>query len=160
MIPEAAGAVSPVRIWRSLPALALAAAGMVFAYMSHRLGLWTAGSPDAGLMPFAASLMLAACALLCVVAPTVVTEPVAPDGGSRLSGYIAAGVILSVMPALVGSLTAFACAMWIVLRLGERLPMRRSALLGVAMAMATIGLFRYALGVPLPDPLLDWLSGL
>jgi len=132
---------------------------MVCAFISYRLGLWTGGSPDAGLMPFVASLMLTVCALLCVVAPAAASESAAPDGRSRLAGYIAAGAILSVMPALVGSLAAFTCAMWIVLRLGERLPMRRSALLGAAMALATILLFRYALGVPLPDPLLDWLGG-
>lgn len=140
-----------------LPALLLAATGSAGAVMSYRLGLWTGGSPDAGLMPFAASVMLACFALLCAVAPAV---PPTQEVRSRLAGYIGAGVILSVMPALAGSLAAFTCAMWVVLCLGEGLPARRSALLGLAMAVATLLLFRVALGVPLPDPLLDRLAGL
>ncbi|MCW5752114.1 MAG: tripartite tricarboxylate transporter TctB family protein [Alphaproteobacteria bacterium] len=149
-----------VAVTGRLVAATLVLTGIFGAIGGYRLGLWIGPTPGPGLMPFAASLMLAAFAAVPALGRA---RAFAEDGAAtvwpRLVSYAGAAGLLCVAPPLVGTTASFIAALMLVLAIGERMPAPRSLALSLAIALATIALFRLALDVPLPDPVIDRLLG-
>lgn len=140
---------------RALAAM-LALCGAGFAFGAWKLGLWMDGGPDAGLLPFAAALLLLLFSLGAVIAPLPETPD--PIVWRRLSCYLAAGLVFCVLPPLAGAMLAFTAGLVLMLHVGEGLPPLRSLAVSLTVSVAATLLFRQVLGVPLPDPLLDLLG--
>ncbi len=146
-----------------IAAALLSGIGVAGAVSGYGMGLWTAGSPAAGLLPFSASVLLAVLAGAAALAGySEGSEPQPSDAATRmrLLSYLAAIALFCVGPLVAGSLSGFAVALFVALRVGERLPLAASLVWSVGLSAGSIGLFRLVLDVPLPDPLIDRLLGL
>ena len=141
-------------------ALVLSGVGVAGAVAAWRMGLWTMGSPDAGLLPFAASILLACLAGASVVLAPPTATPVDTLGWQRLASYGAAMLVFCAGPLLVGCSVAFAVALFIAMRVGEGMPVRSALAWSVGLSVAAVLVFRLLLGVPLPDPIVDRVLGL
>ena len=140
-------------------ALILSGVGAAGAVAAWRMGLWTLGSPDAGLMPFVASVLLAALAGAAVFVDAPDPAPADPGASRRLASCGTAMLVLCVGPLVVGCLVAFSAALLIAMRVGEGLPTRKALSWSFGLSMGSVLVFRLLLGVPLPDPLIDRLLG-
>lgn len=142
-----------------IAAAALCVTGIAGAVTSWRMGLWTLGNPDAGLLPFVASALLAGLAGAAMFVPAPETAPLDDDARRRLVSYCGAMLVLCIGPLLTGCLVAFTAALFLALRLGERRPAGSAFAWSLGLSVASVMVFRRVLGVPLPDPLLDrWLG--
>jgi len=131
--------------------LALVALASVALFLAWDYGLWSFGSPGAGLMPSLAAIMLAATSLLALGdKPTA--EPVEdeePDPG-RLARYAIALVALVPAILVVGMMPALGLFMLLCLRLAERMSWRSSLTIALCGTAASWLLFERLLQVPLP----------
>ncbi len=143
-----------------ITALLLSGVGVAGAVASWRMGLWTLGSPDAGLLPFVASVLLALLAGASVFLAAPEPAPVDPGALGRLASYATSMLVLCVGPLVVGCLIAFSIALFVAMRVGEKLPIRTALLWSIGLSVGSVLVFRLLLGVPLPDPLIDRLLGL
>ena len=144
---------------RQIAALALSAIGVAGAVAAWRMGLWTAGSPDAGLLPFAAAVLLTGFAAAAMAVDDEVPVPIEPAAWPRLASYGAAMLLLCVGPLAVGCLAGFAAALFVAMRCGERLTVAKALIWSVVLSVGGVLVFRIGLDVPLPDPIVDRLLG-
>ncbi len=77
----------------------------------------------------------------------------------RLGWYLAALAAFCAIPPFAGSVVGFSLALFLLMRFGEG--RSRVSALGwsIGLAVASVAAFRYLLGVPLQDPLLQRLVG-
>ncbi len=140
--------------------LILSCVGVAGSLASWRMGLWTMGSPDAGLLPFMASMLLAGLAGAAIFLRAPDPLPVDPCAWRRLAGYGASMLLLCIGPLVVGCLAGFSAALFLAMRVSEKLPVRTALLWSIGLSVSSVLVFRLLLGVPLPDPLIDRLLGL
>ena len=141
-------------------ALILSVIGFAGALASWRMGLWISGSPDAGLLPFVASLLLTGLAGSAIFLSPPETVSVDFNAWRRLAGYAVAMLLFWIGPLLVGCLTGFAAALFVAMSVSENLLLRTALLWSMCMSVGSVLIFRLLLGVPLPDPFVDRLLGL
>lgn len=148
-----------VAVTGRLVAATLAIIGLLGALGSYRLGLWLGPTPGPGLMPFVASVLLAVLAAIPAFAR-------APSEGApeetvwpRLANYVGAAILLCFGPQLAGTTASVVAALLIVLIRAEGMSPVRGLVFALAIGLSTVALFRFALDVPLPDPVIDRLLG-
>jgi putative tricarboxylic transport membrane protein len=130
--------------------LALVALAVTALFLAWDYGLWSFGSPGAGLMPSLAAILLAATSLMALgekpIAEPVEGEP-DPD---RLVRYAIA--LIALVPAIlvVGMMPALGLFMLLCLRLAERMSWRSSLTIALCGTAASWLLFERLLQVPLP----------
>lgn len=124
--------------------LCFTGAGAVVLALSY--GLWSYGSPAAGLMPAAAGTLL----VLASAGDVRIGTPSRFAPRRRLLAHILALLLLPFATIVLGMLAALAVYLFVVLGLVERLALRHAVLI---TALATGGcwlLFERLLSVPLP----------
>ena len=130
--------------------LALVALAGVALFLAWDYGLWSFGSPGAGLMPSLAAILLAATSLLALGdKPTADVAEDESDPG-RLARYAIA--LIALVPAIlvVGMMPALGLFLLLCLRLAERMSWRSSLTIALCGTAASWLLFERLLQVPLP----------
>jgi hypothetical protein len=133
------------------PAL-LGLVGIVALASAREFGLWSFGSPGAGLMPAiaAALLLTASLADLRIGA----TQPRWPMLASRPASYMGGLALLVPLTPLIGLLPALALFIFGILHFVERMAALRAAITAGAAVAGSWLLFERLLSVPLPKSLL------
>jgi putative tricarboxylic transport membrane protein len=132
------------------PAL-LSVIAIVALVLSGEFGLWSFGTPGAGLMPASAATLLLCASLADLRFPRDMRRW--PVLAWRPASYIVGLVSLMALTPLIGMLPALALSIFAVLYFVERLPaLHAPAIAGVA-AVGSWLLFERLLSVPLPKPL-------
>lgn len=132
----------------------LALAAMAVAGMAGglRLGLWVDEAPGAGLFPLLTGAFLFAFVALRAVRRREAQVAAAETGASALrpAVYVVALAALALPMPRLGFPLAAMIALMIVLVVAERQAPLRALILASCMVGATLILFDYGLGVPLP----------
>ena len=125
----------------------LSVAGVVALLFAREFGLWSFGSPGAGLMPAVAGalLLLASLADLRPVKGTHL-----PSLAWRPLSYMAGLAALLPLTPLIGLLPALAVLVFAILHFIERVPPIRTAVIAGATVAGSWLLFERLLSVPLP----------
>ena len=133
------------------PAL-LSLVGVVALVFARDFGLWSFGSPGAGLMPAAAAalLLMASLADLRIGA----NQPRWPTLAWRPASYMAGLALLVALTPLIGLLPAVAVFIFGILCLVERMAALRAAITAGAAVAGSWLLFERLLSVPLPKSML------
>jgi hypothetical protein len=141
-------------------ALTLAVTAVVALVIAHDYGLWSFGSPSAGLMPCLAAAGLLVTSLLALRERRPATDAEATEGApateeptakARLFGY---GVGLLVLPpaiVVLGMLPALGLFVLVLLRAAERARWRTAIMAAAASTALSWLLFVRLLHVPLPS---------
>ena len=119
--------------------------------LSGEFGLWSFGTPGAGLMPAAAGALLLCASLADLRIPRHLRRwPVLPW---RPASYMVGLVSLMALTPLIGMLPALALFIFAVLYFVERLAARHATAIAGVAAVGSWLLFERLLSVPLPKPL-------
>lgn len=127
----------------------VAIAALVFA---GEFGLWSFGTPGAGLMPAAAAALLLCASVADLRIPA--DRRRWPALAWRPASYMVGLIALMALTPLIGMLAALAAFIFAILYFVERLAaLHATAIAGVAVVGSWL-LFERLLSVPLPKPLL------
>lgn len=131
--------------------LALVAVAGVSLFLAWDYGLWSFGSPGAGLMPSLAAALVVVASLLALRekrAPDT-EEDGEPDHG-RVARYMAGLVLLPPAIIAVGMLPALGLFILVLLRFAERMNWWAALAIAASSTAASWLLFERLLQVPLP----------
>lgn len=130
----------------------LSIAGIAALVFAREFGLWSFGSPGAGLMPAIAGSLLLVASLADLSWPTGRHQR--PDIAWRPAAYIAGLIALLALTPLLGMLAALALFIFAVLHFVERLAALRAAAITAGAVAGSWLLFERLLSVPLPKSML------
>jgi tripartite tricarboxylate transporter TctB family protein len=125
----------------------LSLAGVAALLFAREFGLWSFGSPGAGLMPAAAGTLL----LLASLADLRLAKGLHRSAFAwRPLSYMAGLAALIPLTPLLGLLPALAVLVFAILHFIERVPLGRAAVIAGATVAGSWLLFERLLSVPLP----------
>lgn len=125
----------------------LSMAGIAALLFARQFGLWSFGSPGAGLMPAVAGTLLLIASLADL---RLVKGPHLPSFAWRPLSYMAGLVALLPLTPLIGLLPALAVLVFAILHFIERVPLTRAVVIAGAAIAGSWLLFERLLSVPLP----------
>lgn len=133
--------------------------GTAVALQAWSLGVLGPEGPGSGLFPFVAGILVAAAGLALMLRPSERVEtPGWPDrtGALRILGVVAGLAVMAGGLDRIGFAAAGMLTMIVLMRFVERASWAGSIALSVSSVAATIWLFDWTLGMPLPRGLWGW----